>query len=130
MNRKLFLLICATTLLSACSLYRVDSDETSTDFFPSKPSAKEIVYLETVTQPYEVLGTVSVNTERRTERSEVLEKIKREAALIGGDAVTNVREKPPVHKGILQNAYLRTNYLADVIKFKTANEPAKPVAKP
>jgi len=119
MNKKLLTLILATICLSACSLYKIDSDETAADFFPSKASAKEVVYMDTVNQPHEILGTVTVNTERRAEKSEVIEKVRREAAIIGGDAVTNIQEKPPVRKaGLLQNAYLRTNYTADVVKFK------------
>ena len=125
MNRKLFLLLTSVIFLSACSLYRIDSDETAMEFFPSKKSGKDVVYLEKVDQPCETLGTVSINTERRVELSEVIEKIKREAAIIGGDAVTNIQEKPPVHKGILKNGYIRTNYTAEVLRFKTDSAPTK-----
>ena len=117
MNRKLAWLLWGTLFLSACSLYRIDADETAMDFFPSKSSVKDIVYLETVDQSHEVLGTITVNTERRWDKEAVLEKIKREAAVLGGDAVTNIQEKPPARKGKFKNAYLRTNYSAVVVKF-------------
>lgn len=120
MKRKLFFLILGTLFLSACSVNHIDSDETALEFFPSKATAKDIVYLETVDQPHEILGTISVNTERRWDRDTVIEKIKREAALIGGDAFTNIQEKPPVIKGKFKNAYLRTNYTAEVVKFTGA----------
>jgi len=118
MKQKLFALLLTTTFLSACSLYKIDGDEPTPVFFPSKTSPKEIVYFETANQPVELLGTVTVNTERRTPQAEVIEKAKREAAFIGGDAITNIREVPPNHKGLLKNAYIRTNYVADVVKLK------------
>ncbi len=125
MNRKLFALLVGTLFLSACSLYRIDADETSLDFFPSKSSGKDIVYLEKVDRPYEVLGTLTVNTERRWDKDEVIQKLKREAAFIGGDAITNIQEKPPALKGKLSNAYLRTNYTADVVRFSSPSAAEK-----
>lgn len=118
MIRKLFLLPILALVLSACSLYKINSDETSLEFYEPKTSTSQVLFLKNAdSQKHEVIGTVVVNTERRTERDVVIAKAKREAARLGGDAITNLREEPPEHKNrFLKNAYIRTNYRADVLK--------------
>jgi hypothetical protein len=123
MNRKLFLLPFLILTLSSCMLYKINSDETSLDFYEPNTSAKEVVYLEEASPTQEVIGTVVINTERRTDREEVIIKAKREAARLGGDAITNLREEPPTGKGKhMKNAYIRTNYRADVLNLGTVPE--------
>ena len=115
-------------LASSCSFYQIDSNVTSDHIFPSKASPSEITYLENMddlTQPYEIIGQITVNAERRQSFQEVIGKMKKEAALLGGDCVTNIRVnagtgqwakiKP---KKIFGNANIRSNYIADVIVFE------------
>ncbi|MBF0521724.1 MAG: hypothetical protein HQL24_01565 [Candidatus Omnitrophica bacterium] len=124
MTKKLLTLISLVFLASACSLYHVDSADVTTNYYPSKKSASDVVYLETVTEPHEIIGYVTVNTERRHTIEDVLDKIKREAAILGGDAITDIRtdatgewKKLPAQK-LIGNAYIRANFTAAVVVFK------------
>jgi len=111
--------------LNACSLYTVDSQYSSSEFFPPKSSLNDVQVLETVEQPHEIIGTVKVNAERHQKMENILERMKREAAILGGDAITNIRTnagkgkwaqiKP---KDLFGNSNVRTNFIADVIIFK------------
>ena len=133
---KLSILFVMCFLAAGCNIYRVNSEEVSTHFYPSKASAADITYMEQVNRPYEIVGFVTVNTERSESMEEVLEKIKREAAILGGDAVTNItvnspdgwKKIPP--KKLLQNAYLRANFTATVITFQGQDSAPAPAAKP
>ena len=115
-------------LASSCSFYQIDSHVISDHIFPSKASPDDITYLENisdVTKPYEIIGQITVNVERRQAFQEIMEKMKREAALLGGDCITNIhinagtghwaKIKP---KKIFGNANIRSNYIADVIVFE------------
>lgn len=122
-NVAVFLLMIFS--LSACSLYTVDFESTSYDFYPAKTSQDEVVYLEKADRPHEIIAHVIVNAERNQRMQEVLEKLKKQAAVLGGDAITNIqtnsgtgkwaRIKP---KKLFGNANVRANYIADVVVFK------------
>jgi len=86
--------------------------------------AGDVVFLEKSDRPCEVIGYVNVNAERRQLFSEVLEKMKREAAIMGGDAITDLRsdatgqwKRLPAQQ-IIGNAYVRANFTVSVIIFK------------
>jgi len=124
--KKLSILFVMCFLAAGCNIYRVNSEEVSAHYYPSKTSSSEVVYLEQVSRPHDIIGFVTVNTERSESMEEVLEKIKREAAILGGDAVTNITvnspsgwKKIPPQK-ILGNAYIRANFTATVIAFQDA----------
>ena len=123
---KIYSLIFIVLLTAGCSIYSVDSQSLSEEFYPSKSSANDVVYLETVTQPHEVIATVVVNTERRQQQKmeDVIEKMKREAAILGGDAITDIKtnaggtwKRLPAQK-LIGNAYVRANFSASVVVFK------------
>ena len=122
MRTFLFIIVCLS--FSGCSIYQVDSHETSPNYFPPKYSSQDIQYLDTVPQAYEEIGNVTVTTERRQSMDEVLDKMKREAATLGGDALTDLQSdagglwKKIKPQKLLGNAYIRTNYTAKVIVFK------------
>lgn len=123
MNRILSLLT-IVLLLSGCSIYHVNSEETATEFYPSKASPNDVVYLEDVTDPHEIIGYVTVNTERNQRMSDVLAKMKREAAILGADAITNIKtdatgqwKKLPA-QDLIGNGYVRANFSAALIVFK------------
>lgn len=127
MKKFLFLtaLLFAT---SGCSLYQIEAESTSFDYYPSKASPNEIVYLEAVDKAYDVIGKVTVNAERNQKRKDVLDKLKYEASVLGGDAITNIKTnggtgkwaqiKP---KELFGNGNIRTNFIADVIVFKDSS---------
>ena len=124
MKRHSYLLMFFILILSGCTIYRVDSQNTSDEFYPSKKSSNEVMYLETVARPHEVIATVSVTTERRQTMNDVIEKMKREAAILGGDTITDIRtdatgtwKKLPAQK-LIGNAYVRANFSASVVVFK------------
>lgn len=107
-----------------CSVYHVNSEDISTDFYPSKQSISDIVHVEQVDKPHEIIGYVTVNTERRQRMGDVINKMKREAAIMGGDAITNIRtdatgqwQKLPA-QDLIGNAFVRANFTATVIVFK------------
>jgi hypothetical protein len=122
---RLVFLLSVVVLLSSCTLYQIDSRDTSTDFYPPKNSASAVTYIEIVTHAHDVIGYVTVNAERYQDLESVLEKMKREAAILGGDAITDIRTnggtgkwaqiKP---KELFGNANVRTNFIATVVAFK------------
>src|SRR4051794_6343958 len=91
MKRSIFGLLLLTAALSGCSVYQINSKDTTQDFYPPKTSIEDVKYLETVDQPYEQIGIVTVDTERRATLQDVLPKLRQEAAIMGGDAITDVQ---------------------------------------
>ncbi len=122
--KKLTLLVFLTFITSACSIYHIDSQGVGTKYYPPKKSPTEIVYLERIDRPHETIGQVVVNTERRQQMNDVLEKMKREAAILGADALTNLQTdatgswKNLPAQELIGNAYVRANFSATVVVFK------------
>jgi len=56
--KKIISLLLLVFLTSACSIYHITSQDTTVDYFPSKNSHKEVVYLEVVNRPHEIIGIV------------------------------------------------------------------------
>jgi hypothetical protein len=124
MSRNPFALLGAILLLTGCSIYHVNSEDITTDFYPSKQFASDVVYLERVDKPHTVIGYVTVNTERRWTIDDVLDKMKREAAILGGDAITAIKtdasgiwKRLPAQE-VIGNAYVRANFSCAVVVFK------------
>ena len=120
----LFSISLIALFLTGCSLYHINFEDVSNISYPAKSSVSQVVYLERVDRPHEVIGYVTVNTERRTPLKEVIEKLKPQAAILGGDAITNIELnasgfwKKPIISKVLGNAYIRANYRAQVVAFK------------
>ena len=123
---KIFSLLCLFFLFGGCSFYQISSEETTFDYYPPKSSSSEVQYLESVSRPYKLIGYVTVKTERNQNLDEVVEKLKREAGSLGGDAITNVstidaagksQKATPFH--LFDNARIRESYVAHVIVFDT-----------
>ena len=117
-------ILLAVGFLSGCSIYQIDSKDTTSDFYQPKKSIDDVVYLEKIDKPYEEIGVVTVITERRKTLEDVLPKLKNEAAILGGDAITDIQTgsddlwknvKP--HK-LFGNAYTRVKYTAKVVVLK------------
>ena len=131
MKRMIFSLLIFTGLLPGCTVYQIDSKDTTQNFYPSKKSIDEVTYMEKVDRPYEEIGVVTVTTERRQTLEDVLPKLKQEAAILGGDVITDVQtdatgswkkavsvwKKIKLQK-LLGNAYVRANYTARVLVLK------------
>ncbi|MCA9403948.1 MAG: hypothetical protein KC897_09220 [Candidatus Omnitrophica bacterium] len=119
-----FLLLVLTAAASGCSLYNVTSEETSLNYYPPKDSTQGIVYQEKVDKPHEVIGYVTVNSERRQKIDEIIERMKRETAIMGGDVITNLQSdatgewKRLPAQDIIGNAYVRANFRATVVILK------------
>lgn len=122
--KKTFLLLIAAVALTGCTVYQIDSKDTSQDYYPPKTSIEEVQYLEKVDRPYDQIGVVTVTTERRQTLNDALPKLKQEAAILGGDAITDIQSqatdnwKKVKPQKLLGNAYIRTTYTAKVIAFK------------
>lgn len=135
MMRTIGALICCVFAISGCSLYSIDSEEVTTNFYTSKTADNQVEYVETITRPHEVIGFVTVNAERNQKMPEIMARIRHEAAVIGGDAFTNIttnasgswKKVPP--QRLLKNAYIRANYSATVVIYKDTAE-AKETPKP
>ncbi len=110
--------------LSGCTIYQIDSKDSTEEFYPPKRSIADVQYLEQIDQPYQEIGVVTVTTERRQTLEDVLPKLKQEAAILGGDAITDIQSdatgawKKLKPKKLLGNAYIRTSYTAKVLVFK------------
>ncbi len=122
--KNLFLLLITITLLSSCSLYRINSEDVTTNYYPSKASASEVVYTDIITEPHEVIGYVTVNAERVKGFENVIIKMKREAAILGGDAITDMKtdstgtwKRLPAQE-FIGNGYIRANFTATVVVFQ------------
>ncbi|MBF0483956.1 MAG: hypothetical protein HQL25_04555 [Candidatus Omnitrophica bacterium] len=113
---KKFLLLLSVLVLTGCSLYRVTSEDTTTNFYPAKKSVSDVTYLSSVDRPHEIIGTVQVNAERRQKLDEVIERMKYEASVLGGDAITDVKVTSPYKWN--PNGYIRANFTASVVVFK------------
>lgn len=109
MLRVILLLILGVVSWNGCSFYRVDSKDMSTDIFPPKDTAEKVVYLEKVDKPYIVIGIVNLSTQRRSPRDEVVARMRQEAAILGGDAITEL---------VCDNAPVQVHYTAKVIVLK------------
>lgn len=124
MKIKFFTFIFLAVLSSGCTIYQIDSKDTSQDFYAPKTSIDDVAYIEKVDKPYTEIATVTVTTERRQSWQDVLPKLKQEAGMLGADAITDVtsdatdlwKSLPP--QKIIGNAYIRTTYTAKAIVWK------------
>jgi len=123
MMKKTIALIFLVVITSSCSIYHVTSLNTTDDYFPPNASGN-VPYMENLQQEYDVIGIVTVNAERRQRISEILKKMKREAAILGGDALIDVKtdatglwKRLPAQK-IIGNAYVRANFTGSVVILK------------
>ncbi|MBF0618695.1 MAG: hypothetical protein HQL19_00850 [Candidatus Omnitrophica bacterium] len=107
--RRLILLLIAIIFLAGCSVYRIDSQDTTLDFYPPKNTPERVQFLEKVEKPHDIIGIVTVATERSRPMAEVVTKMRYEASVLGGDAITDVRSEP---SGIL------VRHTAKVVVFK------------
>lgn len=111
--KTIFLFMSVLVLISSgCTFYAVDANEIL-KASNKEVAKKDIRYIENVSVPYEVIGHVTVNTERRNSMDEVIDKMKRQVAMLGGDAITNIiqTDKPsPI-------THVRTVYTGTVIIF-------------
>jgi len=124
MLKKSIYLFSLSLVLAACSVYHITSEEVTPNYYPSKRLASEVVHLTSINRPHEIIATITVNTERRQYLSDVIEKMKREAAVLGGDAIANLQtdatgtwKNLPV-QDVIGNAYVRANFTASVVVFK------------
>lgn len=120
MIKKIISLIILVFLTSSCSIYHITSTSTTDDYYPSQKST-EVVYLDRIDDSYTIIGTVTVNSERRQRLNDVIEKMKREAAILGGEAITDIQsnatgpwKRLPIQRTI-GNAYVRANFTASVV---------------
>jgi len=124
MTKRVFPLLLIICLTCSCTLYNVSSEDITTDYYPSKESPNAVVYIENIDQPHEGVASITVNAERRQRMSEILEKIKREAAVLGADAITNLKTdatgawKQLPAQEVIGNGYVRANFSASGVVFK------------
>src|SRR5277367_2288594 len=116
MKPILFYILFLTIFTCGCTVYQIDSKDTSQDYYVPKTSIDDVAYIEKVDKPYTEIGTVTVTTERRQPFDDVLPKLKQEAGMLGADAITDVQSdatdfwKTYAPRKILGNAYIRTTY--------------------
>ena len=121
--KKTILLLTLSIFVSGCSIYRINSEEVTSNYYPSK-KPEQVQVLEETSDSYEIVGFVTINSERNQNFEEIVEKIKKEAAVLGGDAIINITtnatgtwKKLPAQK-FVGNADVRANYSATVIVFR------------
>ena len=124
MKRILFTFLFLAVFSSGCSIYQIDSKDTSPDYYVPKTSIENVAYIEKVDKPYTEIAIVTVTTERCQSGQEVLPKLKQEAGMLGADAITDVQNdatnlwKKIAPRKLLGNAYIRTTYTARAIVWK------------
>jgi hypothetical protein len=121
MKNILLLLLILVGFSSGCTMYQIDSQDATLEYYAPKTSIDEVMYVEKPDKAYTEIATVSVTTERRQSLESVLPKLKQEAGILGADAITDVqKEAPSSWKKIARwkffgNAYLRTTYTSKAI---------------
>jgi len=124
MKRTLFTFLFLAVFASGCSVYRIDSKDTSQEYYVPKTSIDEVAYIEKVDKPYTEIGTVIVTADRRRPLEDILPKLKQEAGNLGADAITDLENsatdlwKRYAPQKILGNAYIRSTYTAKAIVWK------------
>lgn len=123
-NLSILLALLLTTSFAGCTFYSIDSKDTTQDFYAPKQSIDDVQYIEKVEQPSIEIGVVTVTTERRQSLEDVLPKLKQEAAILGGDIITDIQTnatgawKVLKPQKLLGNAYVRCEYSAKVLVLK------------
>ena len=124
MKRTLFSLLFLAIFASGCTVYQIDSKDTSQDYYAPKTDITQVSYVQTVDKPFTEIGTVTVTTERNLPMEDVLPKLKQEAGMLGADAITDIQndstdfwKKLPPQK-LIGNAYVRSIYTAKAIVWK------------
>ncbi|MBF0594704.1 MAG: hypothetical protein HQL22_07030 [Candidatus Omnitrophica bacterium] len=100
--RTTFYLLIASAMLTGCSVCRIDSQDTTSDYYPPKKSSQEVMYQPKIDHPNEIIGTVIISVDNGTTYDDVILKMKNEAALLGGDAITGIVSSP---EGIIRTRY-------------------------
>mgnify|MGYP001769242952 CR=1 FL=1 len=109
MLRAAVLIMFCSLSFAGCSLYRIDSKDVSSDFYPPKDSADQVVFLEKLDKPYDVIGLVRITTDRTSPREEVVARMRYEAAILGADAITEITS---------DHAPFRVEYTAKAVVFR------------
>ena len=124
MKSLIFTLFFLAIFSSGCSIYQIDSKDTSQEYYVAKTSIDDVAYIEKLDKPYTEIGTVTVTTERRQSLDDVLPKLKQEAGNLGADAITDVQNdatdlwKKLKPQKLIGNAYIRSTYTAKAIVWK------------
>jgi hypothetical protein len=124
MKRILFSLLFLVVFSTGCTIYQIDSKDTSQDYYIPKTSIDDVTYVEKVDKPYTEIATVTVTTERRQPLEDILPKLKQEAGMLGADAITDVQGdatdfwKSLPRQKVIGNAYIRSTYTAKAIVWK------------
>jgi hypothetical protein len=124
MKRTIFSLLFSAFIFSGCTVYQINSKDTSQDYYAPKTSVDDVAYVENVDKPFTEIGTVTVTTERVQTLEDILPKLKQEAGMLGADAITDIQNgatdfwKTYARPKILNNAYIRTTYSAKAIVWK------------
>jgi hypothetical protein len=121
MKRIFFTFLFLAAFSSGCTVYQIDSKDTSQEYYVPKTSIDEVAYIEKVDKPYTEIATVTVTTERVQTMEDVLPKLKQEAGMLGADAITDVScdatdlWKKYAPQKVMGNAYIRATYTAKAI---------------
>jgi hypothetical protein len=121
MKNTIFIFLFVAVLFSGCTIYQINSKDSTKDLYVPKTSIDDVAYVEKTDKPYTEIATVTVTTERRQTFSDVLPKLKQEAGMLGADAITDVKSdatdlwKKLKPQKLIGNAYIRTTYSAKAI---------------
>ena len=124
MKFKLLTFLILAIISSGCTLYQIDSKDTSQEYYTPKTAIDDVAYIEKVDKPYTEIATVTVTTERRQTLADILPKLKQEAGMLGADAITDVEGdatdfwKSLPQQKIIGNGYIRSTYTAKAIVWK------------
>lgn len=86
----------------------------------------EIVDLKDIDNPYKVIGEVDANAGKKHDTNDVLEKLKKAAKKMGGDALIELQSQPigggvPYQGGMIYSGHIRDLWKAKVIVWEKTN---------
>ncbi len=117
--KNIVMILAVGLILSSCSFYQVRSqDDSGFALSAPKKSFMDVEYVPEAEEPYRVIGTLKVTTERNRGMEDVIRKMKMEAAVIGGDAVTEVMPDPEMLEKKERNKRVHVDYIGKVIVYQ------------
>lgn len=93
-------------LFASCSSVHLLTADTDQRYSQTSPERIEVYSLDKIGKPYVIIGQVVANAEAFSDDPVSIDNLKKEAALIGADAIINLRLE--IGEGFMTNTVIAT----------------------